>query len=207
MSKKIFKLILVLILPTVIILGFIIPWMGFVIFGCMIMSLLLSLYKGRFWCGNICPRGIFLDIAISKISFNKKIPKVFKSNILKVIMIIILMTIMGLNIYLSHGDMKEIGEKLVYILFATTLLAILLGVINPRTWCSICPMGYLSGIIGRRIRPLHIFPHQCIDCNICAKKCKMNIKPNKYKKYYTISDTDCIKCGVCKEVCPKRAIA
>lgn len=28
---------------------------------CMVAPIVVSIFKGRFWCGNLCPRGNFYD--------------------------------------------------------------------------------------------------------------------------------------------------
>lgn len=41
---------------------------------CMAGPIIVSLWKGRYWCGNLCPRGSMYDSLISKISRRKKYP-------------------------------------------------------------------------------------------------------------------------------------
>ena len=42
---------------------------------CMIAPIIVSFFRGRFWCGNLCPRGSFYDNLVSKFSNKKKVPK------------------------------------------------------------------------------------------------------------------------------------
>ncbi|MDR3046263.1 MAG: 4Fe-4S binding protein [Bacteroidales bacterium] len=42
---------------------------------------------------------------------------------------------------------------------------------------------------------------KCIDCNKCAKVCKMNVDVHK-----TPNHLECIRCGDCKKACPTKAI-
>ena len=51
-------------------LGLIMPVM-------MVFLLVLSYFRGRFWCGNLCPRGAFLEIFIKPVSFYGKIPDLY----------------------------------------------------------------------------------------------------------------------------------
>ncbi|AQR90593.1 4Fe-4S binding domain protein [Clostridium saccharobutylicum] len=46
---------------------------------CMIAPVIVSIFKGRFWCGNLCPRGSFYDNVVLKFSNKRKSPTFFKS--------------------------------------------------------------------------------------------------------------------------------
>jgi polyferredoxin len=48
-------------LPLIVIGGLFTPRLGLLAGGLMLTSIVLSLWKGRFWCGWVCPRGSFLD--------------------------------------------------------------------------------------------------------------------------------------------------
>lgn len=202
-----YKRIIGLIVPIVIVIGHVNPLFGLTIFGCMLGALLLSLYKGRIWCGKMCPRGAFLDAYISLLSKNKKIPKIMKAKWFKISIIILLLFLMTINFIRSNGNVLLFGECMVRLLLITTVIAIALGIIyKPRTWCSICPMGTLSGLIGKKNRSLLINKNNCVGCKLCNKKCLMEVKVYKYKDIGKVIDANCIKCGQCVNVCPKEAL-
>ena len=48
------------------ILGWFFPVLGWAALICMIGPVLTSVWKGRFWCGNVCPRGNMYDRLLSK---------------------------------------------------------------------------------------------------------------------------------------------
>ncbi|SFO89512.1 4Fe-4S binding protein [Prevotella sp. tf2-5] len=50
------------------ILGWFFPVLGWAALICMIGPVLTSVWKGRFWCGNVCPRGNMYDRLLSKYS-------------------------------------------------------------------------------------------------------------------------------------------
>ena len=50
------------------------PLLGWLVFGFMVFFLTLSYFKGRYWCGNLCPRGSFNDEVVSRILRYKDIP-------------------------------------------------------------------------------------------------------------------------------------
>ena len=54
--------------------GLFYPWLGFAVLICMAAPILVALVKGRFWCGNFCPRGSFFDVVMAKFSPRKAVP-------------------------------------------------------------------------------------------------------------------------------------
>ncbi len=42
---------------------------------CMAAPVFSAVFKGRFWCGNLCPRGNFYDNVVAKFSRKKKVPE------------------------------------------------------------------------------------------------------------------------------------
>ena len=49
-----------------IILAWFFPVVGLLALICMIGPVLTSIYKGRWWCGNVCPRGNMYDRLLAK---------------------------------------------------------------------------------------------------------------------------------------------
>ncbi|HDZ76573.1 MAG TPA: 4Fe-4S binding protein [Candidatus Omnitrophica bacterium] len=71
------QIIMIWLLPLIVIGGLFNPMLGYLVLAMMIFLLTLSFFKGRYWCWNLCPRGSFLDIVLSKISVNKALPGFF----------------------------------------------------------------------------------------------------------------------------------
>ena len=69
------QLITIWLLPLIVIGGFYYPLLGYMVVAMMAFLLVLSYFKKRYWCWNICPRGAFLDIVMSKLTLNKRISK------------------------------------------------------------------------------------------------------------------------------------
>ena len=57
-----------------IIIGWFYPVIGLIALICLIGPVLTSIWRGRFWCGNVCPRGNLYDRLLSKYSPHKPIP-------------------------------------------------------------------------------------------------------------------------------------
>ena len=49
-----------------IIIGWFYPVIGLIALICMIGPVLTSIWRGRFWCGNVCPRGNLYDRLLPK---------------------------------------------------------------------------------------------------------------------------------------------
>lgn len=175
---------------------------------CMVAPIVVSLFKGRFWCGNLCPRGSFYDNLVTRISKNKKVPKFLKSKIFRAVMVIFVMTMFTTGIRNNWGDLYGIGMVFYRIIVVTTIVGVILSLFyNQRTWCHFCPMGTIASVISKLRRSknvLHISA-DCVTCKICEKKCPIGIVPYEYKENI-LSHPDCIQCGKCVSACPKNAI-
>ena len=67
------------ILIVYLIIGAFYPIIGLLALVCMIAPIAFSLRRGRWWCGNACPRGNFYDRVLSKYSPHKPIPAFLRS--------------------------------------------------------------------------------------------------------------------------------
>lgn len=176
---------------------------------CMLAPIIIAILgKGRYWCGNYCPRGNFYDHVIRKISPNKRVPRFLKGMGFRVFMIAFIMTNFGIGIYKNWGDLYGIGLVFYKIIVITSLVGIVLGVIyNQRTWCNFCPMGTISSLIAKvRGRKLHLsVATSCVSCGLCNKACPMNLSPKSYRGNL-VEETECIFCQKCVNQCPKDAI-
>ncbi|WMJ79815.1 4Fe-4S binding protein [Clostridium sp. MB40-C1] len=176
---------------------------------CMLGPIILALFnRGRFWCGNICPRGIFYDSLVAKYSPKKSVPRFFKSRIFRGIFIIFMFYVFGAGIYKNWGDINGIGMVFYRMIVVTTFVGIVLGLVfNHRTWCNFCPMGSIAAIISyfKKNRKSLIVKESCVSCKLCEKKCPMGIVPYDYKGDI-IDHPDCIQCGKCVSACPKKCI-
>ena len=137
-------------LPIIVIAGLFYPFLGYLVVAMMAFFVTLSFFKGRYWCWNLCPRGAFLDIALSKISRKRPVPKVFLKQYFRWLVFISLMGLLIFRMIRANGDPVLIGSIFVGTCLSTTVIAILLGILTKhRAWCMICPMGTLQENIGR----------------------------------------------------------
>ncbi len=203
------------ILFVYLILGWFYPVVGFVAFICMIGPVITSIWKGRYWCGNICPRGNMYDRLLSKYSPHRPIPRFVKTTAFRVFMVGFILTMFTVQMYLNWGDWNGMGKVFWNLIVITTIVGVVLSFIYaPRTWCSFCPMGTLSRWVAPKHKPLpqpfqtiHVSTECDEKCKLCARVCPMQLKPYASRgQECGLLHPDCIKCGKCIEACPKKLI-
>ncbi len=179
-------------------------FIGFVLLG----GILLSPIFGRFWCGWLCPRGVFLDQFLGPLSMNNKIPKILRGKGFKTLMVLVMFLMLGFSILgynpilASDNPLAPMGGFLVFMcIVSTILLAVPLGIIfKPRTWCSFCPMGYIQSLLAKkRLLKLHV--NDCVDCKRCQKDCPMELDVTDAS-----DNDDCFNCMKCVDACKRESI-
>lgn len=144
------QLAMVWLLPLIVIGGLFYPFLGYLVLAMMAVLLVMSLFKGRYWCWNLCPRGAFLDIVLSRVSINKPIPKFFLKQWFRWLVFVLFMSFIISRLIRTGGNLIAIGSVFVMMCILTTIIAIVLGVVTKhRGWCMICPMGTLQDKIGK----------------------------------------------------------
>lgn len=178
------------------------PLLGYVVALVFALILIISPFRGRWFCGNLCPRGSFNDFWVAKITRNKPIPAVFRSMPFRILVFAGLMGFMGIRLIQTAGMIDKIGMVFVTMCTMTTSVALIFGTItSPRAWCSFCPMGTLARFLGKGKYQLILDLEKCIDCKKCVKVCPMQLNVNDMQE-----KPDCLKCGRCVEACPKQAL-
>lgn len=194
-------------LPLVVIGGWFYPKLGFLLLGCMVGALGIAAYRGRAWCDWMCPRGSFYDLFLDRLSSKRTIPPFFRSTGVRITVIALLFSVLGVQIFFAWPHVDNIGKAFVLILTVTTTIGIVLGIaIHPRTWCHICPMGTIANWLSDGKEPLRI-QASCISCKACDKNCPMQLAPSSDREFGVVRDNDCIKCGTCVAACPKQALS
>ncbi len=94
-----------------------------------------------------------------------------------------------------------------FVIAAVTLVVLaVLAWRNGRTYCNtICPVGTVLGVLSRfsLLKPV-INTDKCVNCGLCAKKCKaacIDVKAHE------IDYSRCVACMDCLESCSKGAIS
>lgn len=92
-------------------------------------------------------------------------------------------------------------------LLMTAVNLILMPRYGTRIWCKyFCPQGLLVGLISRLGRFALVRDQSlCVNCGTCNTNCSMSID---IKGGPPVNRTgDCVGCGVCVEVCPRKALS
>lgn len=176
---------------------------------CMLSPIVISFFAGRFWCGNLCPRGNFFDRVMRKIAAKREVPGLFKSMPFRLAVFAFMMTMFAMGIRKNWGNLAGIGFVFYRMIVVTTLVGIVFSFIwNERAWCSFCPMGSAAALISRLRKHPKVLKvnDKCISCGKCGKVCPSRLHPGRYKGG-AIEEIDCLRCGKCAEVCPKNAVS
>jgi ferredoxin-type protein NapH len=199
------------ILPFILIAGWWFPVLGYFIPLCMVAGVAVALFKGRYWCDWLCPRGSSFDLVLDKISLKKRIPALFRDMKFRVVVMAVLMAVLATQLPRLWPSVNGMGRVFVIMLSLTTTVGVILGILtHHRNWCSYCPVGTLGNLLGRGKSPLTI-NSKCNECTACDKVCPIQINRWQYRpgqgEAAVIPEWDCLKCGLCVEACPQKALS
>ncbi|SIQ94314.1 4Fe-4S binding domain-containing protein [Alkalispirochaeta americana] len=197
------------------------PLLGLGVLGIMIIITGTGFFQGRFFCGRLCPHGSLFDRFMLPLSLNRKIPSFFTSPVTKWGFFSLYMVMFALRIgqvVPLWGDLEflhRLGDLMgIQYLAMPTVAGITLSFLNPRTWCTVCPMGTFGEVLHNagtalkanrsRDRKLTLSnPEKCISCGICARVCPMQLSPyTSFDDKGQFSNSACLRCGVCAAHCP-----
>ena len=199
------------ILPVILIAGWWVPVLGYFIPVCMVAGVGVALFKGRTWCDWLCPRGSSFDLLLSRVSRKRKIPALFRDMKFRILVMAVLMTVLATQIPSVWPSVDGMGRVFVIMLSITTMVGVILGVLtHHRNWCTFCPVGTLGNVLGRGKEPL-LITSKCNECTACDRVCPVQINRWQYRpgreETAVIREWDCVKCGLCVEACPQKALS
>ncbi len=199
------------ILLIYLVVGYFYPVIGFLALICMIAPVSFALRRGRWWCGNACPRGSFYDRILSRYSPHRPIPAFVRSRGFRIFMVMFIFTMFGIQMYRAWSDWDAMGKVFWTIILITTIVGIILSFIYaPRTWCSFCPMGTLSSWVTPRsgnlpagYRRIFVSEKCTTRCKLCSAVCPMQLTPHESRNQEEgFLHPDCLKCSRCTIGCP-----
>jgi len=207
--RKYSQLLMALLLPVVIVGGYLCPRLGFIVVGLITLFMIIASKRGRFYCGWLCPMGAFHERFLSLVSRQKPILPLFKSTWFRWLLFIVMMSLMLTRLSLAWGDSKAIGNVFRMMWIISTGMAIGLGLyFKPRTWCTVCPMGSLQGVSSKNTYLLTV-EEQCIQCKKCLRVCPISTYPGAYRQEKgagQVPSIECLRCSNCIMNCPKKAL-
>ncbi|UCF09515.1 MAG: 4Fe-4S binding protein [Candidatus Bipolaricaulota bacterium] len=187
--------------------GWRIPWFGFSVPLVMLVGIIGSFFRGRFVCGNLCPRGAFYDRLVAKVSRSRPVPRWLRSLAFRWGLVVVLMGFMIYRIALNPADPLHWGRVFWLMCVVTTAIGLPLGVlIHPRSWCSFCPIGTIQRAVGGRKNPLRIEAERCRACALCEQHCPMGLTIVEHRHRGTLPHADCLRCSECVAACPAGAL-
>lgn len=199
--------LLALFMTTIIAIGWKYPVLGFGVAAAMLTGMAGGLFRGRYVCGNICPRGSFFDTFFRFVSGTRPVPALLQDIRFRWLTLALLMGFMASQIARNPGDPMHWGKVFWLMCATTTTLGVLLGMVfRARTWCSFCPVGTMAAAIGGGKEQM-LIDDSCRSCKACENHCPMGLAIVDYRETGTIPHRDCIKCAACQDACPTSALS
>lgn len=201
MKKTIQRIVQILFLGLFIFLlirGKVQVWMGI-----FLLSLVLSLFFSRFYCGWICP----INTLLKPITFLKKkfrvgsikTPAFLNNGVLRILLLI---AFLGLMVFtLRTGKQLPVLPALVAIAVFLSLF------FEEELWHHwLCPYGTILSLPSRAAKKrMVIDPDLCTNCGRCKRVCPSEaiLKDEKHR----IIKNECLVCHECERACTKGAIS
>jgi polyferredoxin len=206
-GRKVLQWLMAPLVPLVIVAGYFWPYLGFIAIGFMLLMFILVWFRGRFYCGWICPMGAFHERILARVSLKKPMLPLFRKTWFKWLVLTLMLGLLTARLIMSGGDPEVIAAIFVMMWTISTGFAVALGLVwKPRSWCSFCPMGTVQGLLAPRVRRIHVAA-ACRQCGLCRKVCPLEIYPGAYREEGVVSDPTCLRCLNCVAVCPQGALS
>ncbi len=89
--------------------GIFYPKLGYFLLLVFASLMIIAPFRGRWFCGNLCPRGSFVDFWLAPISRKVKIPAIFRSMWIRAPIFVALMGFMVFRILQTQGMVDKVG--------------------------------------------------------------------------------------------------
>ena len=183
------------------------PILGFIVPVAMGAGIGGAFFRGRYVCGNICPRGSFYDTFFRTVGGSRPVPAFLSRMRFRWVVMAILMSLMALQISQNPGDPMHWGLVFWLVCLVTTIVGVALGLYyRPRTWCSFCPVGTMANAIGGDNDQLTIASN-CRGCGTCERSCPMDFSIAGHRSAGVLPHRDCLKCSSCVKSCRNGALS
>ncbi len=125
--------------------------LGFICMGVPIYHALRG--RGKIHCSHYCPRGSLLGNFLKNISLQNNLPKWVKIKTAKKVLLIWMMVMFTISLINAGPNINRIALAIFRLMTSSLALGVIMGIIfKPRTWCQVCPMGYGTELITKKIK-------------------------------------------------------
>ncbi|MGM9532395.1 4Fe-4S binding protein [Intestinibacter sp.] len=188
----------------------------------------ITIFLGRFFCGYICAFGSmqeFLNylgtkLKIKNIKINPNLDK--KLKYIKYILIIIFVMLWTFNITIDaklspwnvfgvYSSYKGWSDFSMLLTFGGLLLLLIIisSLFVERVFCRyFCPLGAIFSLISKpRIYKIKKDSTECVNCDLCTKKCPMGIDVDEETSAHgKVISSECVDCFKCIDTCKPKAL-
>jgi polyferredoxin len=201
-----YKWLLALVVVVVLVLGWRFPVLGFVVPVAMVAGMGGGFFRGRWVCGNLCPRGSLLDTWLGALA-RRPVPEWVSRPAVRWGVLVVLIGLMVAQLAVDAGNWRHWGIVFWRMCMVTTTAALALAVTYaPRGWCGLCPVGTVASQVGGDKQPLQIAP-TCRACGLCEQACPMQLGIAGHRHAGQLPHRDCLKCSTCVKACPGQALS
>lgn len=182
----------------------------------LIVTLIITIFLGRFFCGWVCAFGSILELIhflnkkIVKKTFEmpKKLDSFLKmTKYFVLVYLIVIVWTFGKTFYADPWDAFDNLLSLNFDIktylpsFIFLVLVLILSLFVSRAHCRyFCPLGAIFNIISRaKLLFVKKADKNCGKCSICSNTCPMGINMNNVENY----KGECIACVKCVESCSR----
>lgn len=125
--------------------------LGFICMGVPIYHALRG--RGKIHCSHYCPRGSLLGNFLKNISLQNNLPKWIKIKTAKKVLLTWMMVMFTISLINAGPNINRIAFSIFRLMTASLAFGLIMGIIfRPRTWCQVCPMGYGTELITKKIK-------------------------------------------------------
>jgi ferredoxin-type protein NapH len=110
---------------------------------------------------------------------------------------------------IAYGPLWIGGTYVTSINIAILIAVTILALAYRRFWCRICPLGGLTALFSTftpfkqiALTKLQKDEHNCTKCGVCKRVCPTQATQMYEKKGGDITDSRCMLCARCIEICP-----
>lgn len=201
-----YKWFLALVVVVVFAIGWHFQGLGFVVPVAMAAGMGGGFLRGRWVCGNLCPRGSLLDTWLGSLN-RRPIPEWMMRPAVRWGVLVLLIGFMVAQLTVDPGNWQHWGIVFWRMCLITTVAAVGLAITYaPRSWCRICPVGTVAAQVGGYKQPLQI-ASDCRACGLCEQACSMQFTIATHRHAGQLPERDCLKCSTCIKACPSQMLS